>query len=79
MNVNLHAHIGQVGLKGRRGLQRGGETVEFALLAFFFFLLLFTIIDMSLVMFNNAATNHAARYAAREGTLYWRRLAPCLS
>jgi hypothetical protein len=71
MNVNLHTRIGQVGLRRRRGRQRGGETVEFALLAFFFFLLLFTIIDMSLVMFNNAVTNHAARYAAREGTLYW--------
>jgi hypothetical protein len=71
MNVNLHTCIGQAGLRGRRGRQRGGETVEFALLAFFFFVLLFTVIDMSLVMFNNAATNHAARYAARQGTLYW--------
>lgn len=73
MNVNLHRRVSRAGLRGRRGRQRGGETVEFALLAFFFFLLVFIIIDMSLVMFNNAATNHAARYAAREGSLYWMR------
>lgn len=71
MNAKLHTCIGQAGLIGRRARQHGGETVEFALLAFFFFLLLFAIIDMSLVMFNNAVVNQATRYSARQGTLYW--------
>jgi hypothetical protein len=51
--------------------QAGGETVEFALTALLFFTVLFLIIDISLVMYNQGMTNHAARAAARQATLFW--------
>jgi hypothetical protein len=45
--------------------------VEVALLLLPFFIFVFMIIDISVVMFDQQLLNHAARYAARQGTLYW--------
>lgn len=51
--------------------QHGGETVEFALLALPFLLMVFAIIDVGLAVFNQGVVNHAASVAARQGSLFW--------
>lgn len=71
MNVRSHSRAGRVRCNKRRQRQWGGDTVEFALLAPLFFLLLFLILDMSILVYDQQVLNHAARYAARQGTLYW--------
>lgn len=54
-----------------RKYQVGGETVEFALLIFPFLVFCFIVIDMSVLIFDQQILNHAARYSARQGTLFW--------
>jgi hypothetical protein len=71
MNANRDLHQFSRGGTGRPRRQKGGETVEFAIFAGVFFLMVFAIIDMSVAMFNQGVTMQAARYGARQGTLYW--------
>ena len=47
--------------------QRGATTVEFAIVAMLFFLLLFGIIDFGLLFFNQQVITNAAREGARYG------------
>ena len=54
-----------------RRRQHGGETVEFALLALPFFLLLFAVTDFAFAVFNQGVVNRASAVAARQGSLYW--------
>jgi hypothetical protein len=71
MNANIYPGIRQRGWSGRRRLQWGGEIIEATLLLFPFFLVCFLIIDMAVMMFDQGLINHAARYGARQGSLYW--------
>lgn len=50
--------------------QRGTETVEFAIAAFLIFLILFGIIEFSLLLFDKATVANASREGARAGILY---------
>jgi Flp pilus assembly protein TadG len=50
--------------------QRGGETVEFALLAPLVFVLLFGIIEFSIALFDQAVITNASREGARLGILW---------
>lgn len=59
------------GWAGRRKRQAGNELVAFALLIFPFLLFCFIIIDVSVLMFDQQIINQGARYAARQGTLFW--------
>jgi hypothetical protein len=71
MSTSVRERFRHRGSTGRRKDQRGGEVVEFAIFASVFFLMIFAIIDMSFAVFNQGITNQAARYGARQGTLYW--------
>ena len=54
----------------RRKFQRGTSIVEFALVAPLFFLLLFGIIEWSVILFDKAVITNASREGAREAILY---------
>ena len=56
---------------GNRKKQQGTEVVEFAMLASLIFILLFALIEFSLMMFDQGALQHAARSGAREASLFW--------
>ncbi|MBK1719250.1 TadE/TadG family type IV pilus assembly protein [Thiocystis violacea] len=71
MNANIPNKLRLRGWIGRRRCQWGGETVEFALLAGLFFLLLFGIIEFSIAMYNQGILLHSSRVGAREASLYW--------
>jgi hypothetical protein len=45
--------------------------VEFLITLLLFFVLLFTIIDFSIAVYNKGAVVNAARSAARQGSLFW--------
>ncbi|NEV63030.1 TadE/TadG family type IV pilus assembly protein [Thiorhodococcus minor] len=70
----MHIRRSEARLKrwaGRRKRQQGNELVAFALLIFPFLLFCFIIIDVSVLMFDQQILNQGARYAARQGTLFW--------
>ena len=71
MNAEKRAQILRQMRFGRRRHQSGTETVEFALIGLLFFLFLFLIIDMTIMMYDIQVIHHAARYSARQGTLFW--------
>lgn len=71
MNASIRSRVFHRSCVGGPRFQKGGETVEFAIFAGLFFLMVFAIIDMSFAVFNQGITNQAARYGARQGTLYW--------
>ena len=71
MNASTRSHLFHRRWTGPGRHQKGGETVEFAIFAGVFFLMVFAVIDMSFAVFNQGITNQAARYGARQGTLYW--------
>lgn len=54
----------------RRRQQRGSEIVEFAITALLLFLLLFGIVEFSVVLYDKATITNAAREGAREGILF---------
>jgi hypothetical protein len=49
----------------------GGETVEVLITLVLFFLLVLTIIEFSIVVFDKGVVASAARVGARQGSLYW--------
>lgn len=53
------------------GLEQGGETVEFAMLAGLVFLLLFSMIFLFIGLYDQGAAHHAARIGSREASLFW--------
>jgi hypothetical protein len=57
--------------RNSRKRQRGGETIEFALLAALVFLLLFGIIEFAIAMYNEGVIVHSSRVGAREASLFW--------
>ena len=72
MNANIrNSGPAQGSWFGRHRRQQGSETVEFALLATFIFLLLFAIIEFSIAMYDQGTLVHSARLGAREASLYW--------
>jgi Flp pilus assembly protein TadG len=54
----------------RRKWQRGTSIVEFAFVAPLFFLLLFGIIEFSVILFDKATITNASREAARAGIVF---------
>lgn len=55
----------------KRKKQQGAEIVEFTMLLLPFFLIIFLSVDMSIMTYNQQMLNHAARYGARQGSLFW--------
>jgi len=55
---------------GMPGRQAGTELVEFAITAMLLFMLLFGIIEFSVVMFDKATITNASREGARTGILF---------
>lgn len=56
--------------KKKLGEQSGGSAVEFALLLVFLCVLLFGIVEFSLVLYNQAVITNASREGARAGIVY---------
>lgn len=57
-------------LRGTPRSQRGTEIVEFAITAFLLFILLFGIIEFSIILFDQATITNASREGARTGILF---------
>ena len=55
----------------KRKKQQGAEIIEFTMLLLPFFLIIFLSVDMSIMTYNQQMLNHAARYGARQGSLFW--------
>lgn len=55
----------------KRFRQKGGETVEFALLSTLIFLLMFAMIEFFIAVYNQGVITHASRIGARQASMYW--------
>ena len=58
-------------LISRRRYQKGAETVEFAITLLFFLLVFLMVIEFAIVVYDRGTVNNAARWGARQASLFW--------